>query len=45
MMLTTCISCGRYDYCFRMGKLCDILNSNYHYYEEDEIAKDWNNGH
>ena len=25
--------------------LCDILNSDYHYYVEDPIAKDWNNGH
>jgi len=45
MMLTTCISCRFYSPCSVLGKLCDILNSDYHYYEEDPIAKDYNNGH
>jgi len=45
MMSGTCISCGFYSPCSVLGKLCDILNSDYHYYVEDEIANDWNNGH
>jgi len=45
MMSTTCISCSKYEECSFYGKLCDILNNNYHYYEKDPIAKDWNNGH
>jgi len=44
-MSTTCISYSRYIYCFITEKLCDILNSDYHYYVEDPIAKDCNNGH
>ena len=44
-MSNTCISCGNYNYCFNVRVLCDILNSDYHYYVEDEIAKDYNNGH
>ena len=44
MMSTTCISCRFYSPCLIIGKLCDILNNNYHYYEENPIAKGWNNG-
>jgi len=37
MMSTTCISCRFYSPCSVIGKLCDILNNNYHCYEENPI--------